>query len=167
MQKVEDPQQKSLGMTPNFMGYTLIELLVVVLIIGILASVALPQYQKAVEKARMTEAITLVRAIANANQSYYMANGVWAEHNQLDLLDIEIPGSDTMSRKQTKYFVYSPNGNGNDFIATAQRLPFDQAYSIYILRAAPDRLHCLVFANGSSTAVQRQLCNQLDANGTL
>ncbi len=60
---------------PLSAGFTLIELLVVVLIIGILSSVALPQYTKAVEKARSAEAMTMLSNLHKAAMIYDMENG--------------------------------------------------------------------------------------------
>lgn len=60
-------------------GFTLIELLVVVLIIGILAAIALPQYQKAVERSRMAEAIQVLGDLATAQHIYFMQNSVFAD----------------------------------------------------------------------------------------
>lgn len=69
------------------LGFTLIELLVVVLIIGILASVALPQYEVAVDKSRITTLIQNAADIRKAQEIFYMANGTYTA--DLDSLDIE------------------------------------------------------------------------------
>ena len=73
----------------NEKAFTLIELLVVVLIIGILAAVALPQYQKAVAKSRASTIIPVGQAIWQAKESYYMANGEYVR--DINVLDIDVP----------------------------------------------------------------------------
>ena len=73
----------------NKQAFTLIELLVVVLIIGILAAVALPQYQKAVEKSRAAQVLSLVKSIYEADLAYQMATGHHA--TSFDELDVDVP----------------------------------------------------------------------------
>jgi len=152
-------------------GFTLIELLVVVLIIGILAAVALPQYNKVVEKARMTEAVMLVRAIANAHQRYYMENGTYLSPKDIQQLDIEIAGKIVEDdRIKTKYFVYSPNGWASPGVYTG-RLALawrvsdtnEELYQLAINASEPNKIHCT--SSSRATAVQTKLCEQLENNG--
>ena len=107
--------------TPNVFyttarGFTLIELLVVVLIIGILASVAMPQYTKAVEKSRAAGVIQKVKSLQNAVDMYLLAND-WPTVQFTHLssisgrenLDISFKANSTMKRSglaESYYMVF-------------------------------------------------------------
>ena len=73
-------------------GFALIELLVVVLIIGILAAVALPQYQKAVAKARLTEAVLFMNDMQKVVDAYLLQNGIQDVDFQThpEILDVDL-----------------------------------------------------------------------------
>ena len=70
-------------------GFTLIELLVVVLIIGILSAVALPQYEAAVKKTRLSGMLPVMKTMADVIEVYRLANGAWPQY--WTQLDAEMP----------------------------------------------------------------------------
>ena len=126
-------------MKSNKKAFTLIELLVVVLIIGILAAVAVPQYQKAVEKSRLAELMQNIRTLKQIASMYVLENGV--PSSSITLKDIptsmELTGGEWIDQGYyyaTNYFKYGCDivGPGGDI--------------------EPGKLYCEIWRNNNNSS---------------
>ena len=146
----------------NKKAFTLIELLVVVLIIGILAAVAVPQYQKAVIKSRYTLLKTTTQTIVNAQERYYLANNTYTDNRSF--LDIDIQGTNPSS--PSHQFVFSwgtcsllliTNEAATVCYNSQIRMQYQQYYSHSQWRH--NEKVCIAL-NTDLASIQNQLCKQ-------
>ena len=101
-------------------GFTLIEVLTVVLILGILTSVALPQYTKAVRRAEAANALINLRTIFDSAKRYKATHSAWpTAFNQLDVDLFDISADGNMGDFQYSF------SNTNDGTLSACRLKND------------------------------------------
>jgi type II secretory pathway pseudopilin PulG len=151
----------------NKMAFTLIELLVIVLIIGILAAIALPQYTRAVEKSRASEALTNGRAII---QAIRMAELAGIPDIEMDNLDISFKWGSTDSScprttcKFLKIFSYGINPVANDSPLLLVRRIFVQGSS------SPMHSYYFIFTGSqvkcyARTNEARVICRTLGGTG--
>ncbi|WP_428048560.1 type IV pilin protein [Candidatus Avelusimicrobium caledoniensis] len=148
----------------NKQAFTLIELLVVVLIIGILAAVALPQYQKAVIKSRYATLKSLTKSMADAEEVYYLANGEYTK--DLDILGVMPENKlNTSTSSQFDYswgycFAHTPTPGTNSAAVGCRNAQHQIGYEIYLLFSAhiPGRAQCRVEGASTENDIRNQIC---------
>ena len=129
-------------------GFTLLELLMVVIIIGILASLAVPQYLKTTEKARMGEALSMLGALRGSAVRYVAENGVAPpDGGPITVLDV-----DPATAAGTPNFTYSITGSGAGPV-----------YVIRALRTTPPAVGHSQTANSTSTREASKVALFLDS----
>ena len=143
----------------NKKGFTLIEILVVVLIVGVLGSIALPQYLKSIEKSKYAEAEEILQTIYTAQHRYVLENNTYAEN--FDDLDIAFEDVDL-----TKAI------NGSVYNAKNFKISLDRANSIVPIVMA-DRVKAsggndsTIYAIYKNLATGESMCEDIDTSDNI
>ncbi len=136
-------------------GFTLIELLTVVLILGILTAIALPQYQKTIQRTEAANALINLRTIFDSAKRFYASNSQWPTSFtglDVDLFDVSPEGN--MGEFQ---YTFSTNNSGT---VSACRLIDGAADNSFCLRAARRKV---APTTGNNKMIQRDVYTCLPA----
>ncbi len=116
-------------------GFTLLELLVVVLIIGILAAIAVPKYEMSVKKARVMKMVPLLKALVNAEELYWSANGKYTPY--IHDLSIDFPPGVKLQGWNDTGYVKLPDGTVLDLLTNAAYISTSNSYDSLVEALIP------------------------------
>ena len=102
----------------NKSGFTLLEIIIVIIIVGVLASLALPRFFATVEFSRSTEALASITAVRQSMERCYLQrSGTYGTCSSFANLDLEDPANSPNS-----HFTYAISGmNASAYTVTATR----------------------------------------------
>ncbi len=149
-------------------GFTLIELLVVVLIIGILAAIALPQYKKVIYKSRYKSLMTLVNAMYQAEIRFYLINNSYTDN--LTVLDIDLSGCTLSEDKNQCDFDWGTCGikisTNSSKVYCVRTKGLKNSYEYYLKtnpQAYPTKLRSCVAAGYDKNNIWNYICKETGA----
>jgi len=110
----------------NKKGFTLLEVMIVVIIVGILSSVALPQYITTLEKGKSAEAVTNIGSLRTSLDRYWYQNA--AGTTDIDDLDVDNPNTVTNRLYQYAITVNSCTSTARIYTMKAERIGKESEY---------------------------------------
>ena len=102
-------------------GVTFIEIMIVVVLIGIMASIAYPNYRQFVARAKRTEARAALLKIATNQERFYLQNNSYTT----DMMQLGFPVSAAFISDSDSYSISVTAANANNFTAVATYQRFD------------------------------------------
>ena len=139
-------------------GFTLVELLVVVLIIGILAAVALPQYNKSIIKSRYATLKPLVNSLAQAQEVYYMENDKYA--TDFEELDVSMPEGKLDSSTTGSYeYSWGWCNIASNLAPICYHTVADMAYQVNLTYTGhPNQRFCIAYGTSDENSMRSKIC---------